>query len=819
MKNMDLSTNTWFLENPKIGKIRAAVPGCVHTDLLANKMIPDFYYRDNNEELQWIEKEDWSYSCHFCAAASSRVSLVFEGLDTYAEIYLNGKHIGKADNMFIAHEFDVSDTLQDGENTLEVRFHSPIEAVKHLPEGRAAFTGERVHTRRMQCTYSWDWVARFVTCGIYRPVYLKYAEDMYVSDLYVSTDQLDAFGAQLYCEVTLKNYQTGGLVSLEIVSPDGEVVCKTQIYSAEETIVRRFDIENPQLWYPHGYGAQPLYTIRATVGENRYEQRFGIRTIRILQLKDKEGSAYYQKSLEVKQTPMGQMFDHNQTFSGFQLLVNGKRIFCKGANWVPCEPFPSAETPEKFTKLILLAKEMNLNFLRVWGGGIFENDIFYDLCDQHGILVAQDFLMACAEYPEKEEWFLDALRAESCYIVKKLRNHPCLAWWHGDNENAVNGNDTQVDYCGRNSALKGIADAVYRYDRTRQLLPSSPYGGDTYASLTRGTSHTTNYCSELFQWFVTTDGSDYKRFFEQFVSRFISEEPVLGMATTTTLLKTMTPEDVYEDETERILEYHTKNNPSFVGATIFQSARAMTESILGKFKNGEDKLFKYQYVQYEWVRVVFENIRRNLGYCNGLVFWMFDDCWPAAMGWALIDYYCNPKSGYYSFRRCAKHVISSVTVKDGGYKAYLSNDGDSAQQIACRAYLTEYKDRFTVLDEYDFEVAVDGYSVTEAALPWAFQNDKLVIFEILTQGLEDRSFYKDGSLHIRACNDSRLSFTVVENQVIVRATDYVHAVALDGAVSFAENYFSLMPNEEKSVAFQRGQSTDSAITATGYILE
>lgn len=237
MEKVLLKDVNWKLSNKKIGTVDATVPGCVHTDLLAAGKIEDPFWRDNSKNVQWIENEDWIYSCKFNAKSGKYVSLVFEGLDTYTDIFLNGTKIGETENMFIPYEFNVSNILKDGENSLEVQFRSPIKEVANMPLHPAAFTNERINTRRIQCTYYWDWVDRFVTCGIYRPVYLRYANDMYIKDIYVSTDSIDRFSAQLYCEIELENYEVGGMVSVIILDPDGKTVAETELYVRERQIV------------------------------------------------------------------------------------------------------------------------------------------------------------------------------------------------------------------------------------------------------------------------------------------------------------------------------------------------------------------------------------------------------------------------------------------------------------------------------------------------------------------------------------------------------------------------------------------------------
>lgn len=808
----------WILSGETIGELEAKVPGCVHTDLMANGIIKDLYQRDNNKKYSWIEDCDFSYSCRFDAVECPWAQLVFEGLDTYCDIYLNGEKIGSADDMFIEYRFNIDGKLKNKDNILRVDFRSAVKEVEGKPALEAAFTTERMYTRRMQCTYGWDWVDRFVTCGIYRKVYIEYGNDLCCDSVYIYTESIDSYSAQLYLEMEFKNYLSGGRADVEILSPDGEAVAGTSLYVKEAKAVRRFDIANPQLWYPSGYGEQPIYTLRVIIGENVYEQKFGIRTVKILQLTDSKDSEYYNKCKELQKRKHEEIEDKNTVFSGFLLLVNGKRIFCSGANWVPSEPFPSAETPERFETFIRLAQKMGLNMLRVWGGGIFESESFYYLCDKYGILVTQDFLMACGSYPEKEQWFIEKLQQEADYAVKYLRNHPCLVWWSGDNENATLGSDTMTDYRGRDSALKGIAPSVYKYDWSRQFLPSSPYGGETYASFTKGTTHNTNFVGEMYEYFDETDCSDYKEYFGQFLARFIAEEPTFGAVSRKSALKFMTQEDL-ADENQEMLRYHTKNNPC-LKKEVFDYTTDFALKVLSAAENSEDRYFKYKYIQYEWVRVVFENIRRNIGFCNGLVFWMFPDCWPAALGWSFVDYYTIPKASYYAFMRCAKWVNASVTKNGNGYNAFVSNSQEKEIAVKLRAFLLSRKDGYTVKDSCDFEIDCDGYSANSYKLPWEVSSDNLIVCKIITEGLEDTAFYKDGRLSITDCTENVKILNRTENSITVKAEKYVHAVEFEGDYLFSDNYFSLLPEEERTITFQKLDIfEDEKINLTAYTLK
>ena len=361
-------------EGKKDFTFNGTVPGCVHTDLIAENIIDyDIFYRDNADKCKWIENRDFEYSKTFeVDSIPKKAELVFKGLDTYANIFLNGKLLAQTDDMFIEHRFDVTDILCKGQNNIKVYFRSPIKEVEGKPELPGAFTTERLHSRRMQCTYGWDWVARFVTAGIFKDAYIEIGDEFAVENAYIYTVSIEGDAPQICFEAEFKNFEKGEHITVEVISPEGEIVHSHKYFVKEKELKDHINIVGGRLWYPAKYGEQPIYTLKI---HNR-EFKFGIRTAVIHQVRDAVGGEYYNKALSIKSTPLGQKVDQNEEFSGFELRVNGVPVFCKGANWVPSEPFPSAEDNEKITEILVLAKEANLNMLRVWGGGILKDSIF-----------------------------------------------------------------------------------------------------------------------------------------------------------------------------------------------------------------------------------------------------------------------------------------------------------------------------------------------------------------------------------------------------------------------------------------------------------
>lgn len=776
------------------------VPGCVHTDLMGKKIPADIYYRDNSQNCQWIEDCDFEYSKNFTIEKKpENAVLTFEGLDVYADIFLNSQLIGSTDNMFIPHQFDVSEFLKKGENEIRVHFHSPVKKVENLEHCNGAFTCERMHTRRMQCTYGWDWAERFVTCGIFRDVYIDTDNSFRVKNAYIYTESISDDSAQIIFEAEFENYENGGFADVEIISPDGNIVYSNRFFRKENFLKEYVDIPDAKLWYPSGYGEQPLYKLVIC----SREFTFGIRTAKILQLPDKKGSPYYEKCLEIKDSVSGREYDRNEEFSGFQLLINDTPIMCMGANWVPSEPFPSAESDEKITILLSLAKEAGVNMLRVWGGGIFEKQHFYNECDRLGILVTQDFLMACGEYPEYKEEFIEQMKKEAEFAAISLRNHPSLVWWSGDNENAVNGYDEAEDYHGRTAIHKGIYPVLNKLDPKRRFLLSSPCGGNTYASKTKGTTHNTQYlgCS-IFPYIMGEDMVDYKEHFSQYLARFIAEEPTMGAVNYHSLKRFMTDEDIFEKD--EMWNFHTKSNPG-LPFTLFDVLVNFTEKILGKFTDGADRFFKMKYAQYEWIRFSMENIRRNRGFINGIVYWMWNDCWPASSGWAFVDYYCLPKASFYSFKRCASDMLVSIDKKDG-YEIYLCNNSyEDKQTLVKLSYLHNGK----VIFIKDYQV-ISKAECAEKVITLPVDNipeNAVVICDIKGDNFSDRAFYKSGSLNTQPCD----AIEVVEkneNSITVKAKEYVHAVEFEGEYIFDDNYFSLLPDETRTVTMRKSTTAE-----------
>ncbi|HEY0171656.1 MAG TPA: hypothetical protein VGB98_11590, partial [Pyrinomonadaceae bacterium] len=418
-----------FREAGKGEWLKATVPGSVHTDLLANGRIGDPFYRDNERKLQWIGKTDWEYRTTFDVPAPllarRHAELVFEGLDTYAEVFINDRPLFYANNMFRTWRAGVREALRPGRNTLRILFKSPInEALPRVKEfgyelPAANDQGEKTspYTRKAPYHYGWDWGPRFVTSGVWRPAWLEVWDGARLLDLHVSRQRLGRDAAQLTAEVeVISDGDADGVLVVEDPS-DGRVRARQAVKLSAGS--RRFalglQIPAPQLWWPAGMGAQKLYTLRARLLTNgggkvldELSTRVGLRTIELRQRPDAAGKS-------------------------FTFVVNGVPVFAKGANWIPADTFPARVTRERYRQLLESARDANMNMLRVWGGGYYESDDFYELCDELGLLVWQDFMFACSMYPGGEN-FLENVRREAVDNVRRLRGHPSVALWCGNNE-------------------------------------------------------------------------------------------------------------------------------------------------------------------------------------------------------------------------------------------------------------------------------------------------------------------------------------------------------------------------------------------------
>ena len=624
---------TWqFLEPASRRWLEASVPGCVHTDLLRHKLIPDPFWGRNELDLQWIEERDWRYRCTFQADPAlleeEVIELVAEGLDTVAKLRLNGRPIGTSENMFLGHRFPVAQALRAGENLLEIEFTSPMKFIKQRRAGEKDPLvswndpiGGSAHVRKQPCSFGWDWGPRFATCGVWLPIRLEaWSGNRIESVRIVQHHAKGKVGLVFEPALARKGTRTSltGTVSL-----DGQTVAEVK--------ENRATIADPSLWWPNGMGAQPLYTVtlelRDKAGKvlDTWSRTIGLRTIVLDRHKDKFGES-------------------------FQFKVNGRILFAKGANWVPAHAFITEADRSLYDDLLTSAAEANMNMIRVWGGNVYEKEVFYDLCDEKGLLVWQDFMFACALYPGNKR-LLEQVRAEADYQVRRLAHRASLALWCGNNEIEQMPQEI-LKTPQRKKAYEDIfyrilPAAVKRRDGTTPYWPCSPHNPEGYEK-----GHNNERAGDCHFWDVWHARQPVKSY-ETKAFRFCSEFGMQSYSSPEVAATYCRPEDFNAFGPE--MENHQKNGAGNLIILDYVSR-------LYRFPKDFAALsYLSQLNQAYCMKVGVEHFRRSMPRTMGALYWQLNDCWPVA-SWSSIEFGGLWKALHYEARRFFAPLLVSAHV-------------------------------------------------------------------------------------------------------------------------------------------------------------
>lgn len=617
--------------------IKAEVPGTVHTDLLRNKLIDEPFYSNNEIKLGWIGESDWVYKTVFelpFKKDDTAIKIIFDGLDTISKIYLNGIHLGNTKNMFLKYEYDVTNILKETNNELKIYFESPVnysmEEEKKYGRLPVALNSHRVYIRKAQYSFGWDWGPAFPTIGIWRNVYLEKVNKASIENFCFDTIGINNESADVEIRFDVKSTFSEKLkaeINLSCAGGKNSIYYKI-VYAQNGKNKIRINIKNPLLWMPNGYGEQNLYELEIKLKDEA--------NITFDSIKKKVGI----RKIELQLTCEDKLKDGEQ--NTFRFIVNDKIIFAKGVNWIPADAFLPRVNEEKYRKLINYAKEANMNFIRVWGGGIYENEIFYELCDEMGLLVWQDFMFACGAYPEHDE-FIQNVKEEISYNVKRIQYHPSLALWCGNNENEwIWYQQTKTSYKlmpGYKIYSKIIPEILNELDPLRPYWESSPFGfDDDPNSQASGNRH---------QWDIWSQWIDYTQVAND-NSLFVTEFGFQGPANKSTFEKYI-PKEERKIHGE-IFEFHNKQIEGPERVTRFLSVHLPLST------KWDEYIYLAQLNQAFALKTCLEHWRFNQPTTNGCIIWQINDTWPVT-SWSLIDSELKPKLAYYFVKNSFSPLI------------------------------------------------------------------------------------------------------------------------------------------------------------------
>jgi beta-mannosidase len=662
-------------QQPESGWLPATVPGDVHLDLLANKKIPDPFFRDNEPKLQWIEKESWEYQLTFDVTpaflARSNVDLVFDGLDAASQVYLNGVQVLSADNMFRVWRVPVKGHLHAGKNLLRVVFPSPDTAAQAVaaadPWQPRTLTAPKTYIRKAAYEYGWDWGPTFVTSGIWRPVRIEAWDKVRIADFAIRQRDVSREVAHLDAEVELEASSAGpARVSVQYTDNGKPVTLSTaaNLHPGRNIVDIPIEIRQPRLWYPAGYGDQPLYefTAQAGVGASVAESRkvrVGLRSIVLDRHLDQWGRS-------------------------FQLLVNGIPVFAKGADVIPFDSFPNRVTSANYRRILESARDANMNMIRHWGGGYYETDEFYSICDELGIMVWQDFMFGNDWQPGTYPFKLN-IEAEAEDQVRRLRNHPSIVVWCGNNET-----EAAMEWGPRDKLPLDVKYQMWQDYLTEfsgilprvvaRLAPETPYWPSSpsadYEALS---AHYQSGDAHIWDvWHGRVPFSTY----ETHHARFVTEYGFQSFPEMRTVEAFTEPEDRTGIMTPVMLG-HQKNN---------EGNSLIHDYLLKDYSEPKDFpsfLYVSQVLQAEGIKIGAEHFRRSRPETMGSIFWQLNDCWPVA-SWSSIDYYGRWKALQYYARRFYAPILVSPHVEDGSLKVYIVSDKTAAQDGTLRVRLMDF---------------------------------------------------------------------------------------------------------------------------------
>ena len=776
----------------------ATVPGGAHTDLLALGRIPDPFVGDNEHRVQWVAEADWEYRYQFAVTPEllrqAHIWLICDGLDTLATVSLNGRELGRAENMFRQYRWDVKPLLKAGENDLRIVFDSPVrfaavqQAIRTMPSVSQAIQGGP-YLRKAPCQFGWDWGPQLPPIGVWKDIRLEGYEGAHIAEVHLS-QQHARDQVTVEALVTVQSWdETPRSAVMRLVAPDGQVFETRAAVTPGNDSKLQVIIPSPQIWWPNGYGAQPLYRVsvelhQADILLEQREYRLGLRTIELRQEPDEWGRS-------------------------FTFVVNGLPIFAKGSNWIPADSFPTRITAEHLEALIRSAAETHHNMLRVWGGGFYEDERFYDLCDRYGILVWQEFIFSCSVYPLDDPGFLENVRAEVVENIRRLRHRASLALWCGNNEMEWGWVDWNWDKPELQD-LKAAYDRFFHHtlpewcaaeDPDHAYWPSSPSSGVPFEDPNGQRQGDAHY------WDVWHGRKPFTAYRSQY-PRFMSEFGFQALPPLETI-RTYAAEPDW-NMTSYIMEQHQKNAS---GNALMVGQMLDTFRLPNDF---ESLVYLSMVLQAEGIRYGVEHWRRHAlaqhtRRVSGTLYWQLNDCWPVA-SWSSLDYFGRWKALHYAARRFYAPLLLSIEDAPPCQSIFLSSDLLEEWQGSAHWALTTLDDKMLASGEKAAHVAPLGVMAVETLDFSRFLDDdtrrELVFVAELWQGdrrLATQTAFFVPTKHLSLVDPQiHANVTLKEGLLAIelsaRSLARLVECSLTGAdVIFSDNYFDLPAQKAISV--------------------
>jgi len=795
-----VNTNNWY---------KANVPGNVISDLKNANAIPDPFYRTNEDSVQWIEKKDWEYQTTF-DLSNKQIQypvkkLQFEGLDTYAEVFLNDQKILSTINMFVGHEVDVSDILKPKDNSLKIVFKSPIkiqqqllDSLGFLPKSINEIAPDslktRIFTRKAPFHYGWDWGPRLVTSGIWRTINLLLSNNARISDVYFKPVSIDTTEAKYMVECEVESFLEKS--ENQVINIFFNNIClatqEINLLPGKHKYNIPVAISNPNLWWCNGYGDAYLYDVNVQIGVggrlDSYGQKLGIRDIKLVQERDSVGRTFY-----------------------FEL--NGVPIFAKGANYIPSHTLTTEITRNDYNRVLQDALKANMNMLRVWGGAIYEDKIFYNLCDKYGILVWQDFMFSCDNMPPMA-YMYKTIAQEAKYNVKRLRNHASLALWCGNNENLgyMHSPHHKDDYTPEQyQKLLKSYDTIYHYILKEAVesfhpeidyWPSSPaaFPGNKLEDLVSGDEHNWHV------WF----GREPIDYYTKNISRFVSEYGIQAYPDMGTIDSFSVAGDQYFNSP--VMEHRQRSNMNWIreGFNGNHMMRFYMKNHFPEPDNFRSEVYFSQLMQQKAFKTAIEAHRSARPQCMGSLYWQLNDCWPA-ISWASVDYYGKWKASHFAVREAFKTFL--VNPQWNNDKLTVDVVSDSIKGIQGHLVVQKFNimkpGKLTVVAEKQLTVRkLSALKITfdtiqnKADFGYYFELKNINNGKILAQNILLPTDEKDITF---AIPDIEVEKTQIggKTKLVIKTNVFVKGLCLKSDIegAFTNNYFDMVPGKAYTIFF------------------